>query len=208
MGYLAYKGSSGMQYFSGTKYVNPELGTHKFCIRTGTGNNDVIKYGLTTQSSASKYCGLKFRISNMDARIGKYGDQLSSASSSSWKRESKSSISKILTTTLAAYLTSLSRTSSYGSTYVDPFKRGWSKSVTTSNSYTTSSTSTDGKKSITVNWGNTSYHYSNSTFYQKQSYNKTTSLSISISTITCYATSVNQSFTSFFEGDYQDNFNL
>lgn len=74
MAHLVYRGSSGIQHFSGSKYVNPELGTHRFCIRTGTGMNDVVKYGLTTQSSASKYCGFKFKLSGMDVYLGKYGD--------------------------------------------------------------------------------------------------------------------------------------
>lgn len=74
MAHLVYRGSSGIQHFSGSKYVNPELGTHRFCIRTGTGNNNVVKYGLTTQSSASKYCGFKFKVSGMDVYLGKYGD--------------------------------------------------------------------------------------------------------------------------------------
>lgn len=72
MAYLAYMRASEVNYFSGSQYVNPELGTHKFYIRTGTGNDDVIKYGLTSQSSASKYCGFKFKVSNMDIRIGRY----------------------------------------------------------------------------------------------------------------------------------------
>ena len=58
--------------FSGNKYVNPELETHRFCIRTGTGSNDIVKYGLTTQSSASQYCGFKFNVSGKEAYIGRY----------------------------------------------------------------------------------------------------------------------------------------
>lgn len=80
MAHLVYRGSSGVQHFSGSKYVNPELGTHRFCIRTGTGKNDVIKYGLTTQSSASEYCGFKMKVSNKDAYIGRYQGYSSTAS--------------------------------------------------------------------------------------------------------------------------------
>lgn len=204
MAYLAYRGLSGTQHFSGSKYVNPELGTHKFCIRTGTGKSDVIKYGLTTDEKASEYCGIKFKVSGMNVRIGKYGDELSSSGSSSWKKESKSSFSRTLSSTIPTYQSTSSGKWTYGSTSVNPFNKGYYKTSLYSTFYTT----TEANKKITVKWTNTSYLYSDSTFFQSNIYKKTTSVSILNTLITCFATSVKQLLISFFEGDAEDNFDL
>lgn len=71
MGCLVTRGPSGNVTYSGTQYVNPLVGTHKVCIRTGAGINDIIKYGLTTNSSASAYCGMRMRVENGVAYIGR-----------------------------------------------------------------------------------------------------------------------------------------
>jgi len=204
MAHLAYRGSSGIQHFSGSKYVNPELGTHKFCIRTGTGINDVIKYGLTTQSDASSYCGLKFKISGMDVRIGKYADTLTASKNSSWTQGSRSTLLLTLTSTLKSYQTTKSGTASMGSSSVNPFKAGYYKTSL----YSMSSTSKNQNKKVTVKLSNTSSFFSKTTFHQKEIYYKTTSMLYSNTKITCYATSVNQLISSFYDGDLEDNFNL
>ncbi len=71
MGYLVSNGRNGRVEYSGTQYVNLPGGTKKLCVRTGTGPNDVIRYGLTTRSSASAYCGLRMRIEGGVAYIGR-----------------------------------------------------------------------------------------------------------------------------------------
>lgn len=72
MGYLVTRGSGGNVSYSGTNFVNPSHGTHRICIRTGTGANDIVKYGLTTNSTASQYCGMRFYIDGKKAMIGRY----------------------------------------------------------------------------------------------------------------------------------------
>lgn len=71
MGYLITNGKNGRMSFSGTKYVNPTEGKRRICLRTGTGVNDIVRYGLTTNSSASQYCGIKMKISGSIAYIGR-----------------------------------------------------------------------------------------------------------------------------------------
>lgn len=71
MGYLVTRGPGGNAAYSGTQYANPSAGTRRVCIRTGTGVNDVIKYGLTTNSSASAYCGMRMRVEGGVAYIGR-----------------------------------------------------------------------------------------------------------------------------------------
>lgn len=70
MGYLVSKGINGVMSYKGTPYVNPDKGTHRLCLRTGTGAGDIVKYGLTSNSSASQYCGMKMRIDGNVAYIG------------------------------------------------------------------------------------------------------------------------------------------
>lgn len=70
MGYLVSKGISGAISYKGTQYINPDKGTHQLCLRTGTGAGDIVKYGLTSNSSASQYCGMKMRIDGNVAYIG------------------------------------------------------------------------------------------------------------------------------------------
>lgn len=71
MGYLVSKGIGGTISYSGTEYINPNKGTHKLCLRTGLNSVDVVKYGLTSNSSASEYCGMKMRIDGNIAYIGR-----------------------------------------------------------------------------------------------------------------------------------------
>lgn len=71
MGHLVSKGINGTVSYKGTQYVNPDRGTHKLCLRTGLGSGDVVKYGLTSNSSASQYCGMKMRIDGNVAYIGR-----------------------------------------------------------------------------------------------------------------------------------------
>lgn len=70
MGFLVSNGKSGKLSFSGTEYVNPTHGTKRLYLRTGTGPDDVIRYGLTSDSSASNYCGIKIILKNKTAYIG------------------------------------------------------------------------------------------------------------------------------------------
>lgn len=68
---LVFRSGNGKNMtYSGSRYVNPSHGTRKLCIRTGTGSNDIIRYGLTSNSSASQYCGIRMRVDGKVAYIG------------------------------------------------------------------------------------------------------------------------------------------
>lgn len=68
---LVFRSGNGKNMtYSGSRYVNPSHGTRKLCIRTGTGPNDIIRYGLTSNSSASQYCGIRMRVDGKVAYIG------------------------------------------------------------------------------------------------------------------------------------------
>lgn len=72
MGYLISRRTNANISYNGTQYLNPEVGTRKLCIRTGTKPEDVIKYGLTSNSSASSYCGMRMFVDGNVAYIGRY----------------------------------------------------------------------------------------------------------------------------------------
>ena len=93
MGFLVSNGKNGVMSYSGTEYVNPTHGTRRLCIRTGSGSNGIVKYGLTSDSSASSYCGMKMRVDGNVAYIGKYknAERIETFSSSSFS--SKRSVS-------------------------------------------------------------------------------------------------------------------
>ena len=57
--------------YSGPAHCNPTENTKKICVRTGTGENDVVKYGLTTNTGAKKYCGFRMNIDGKTAYIGR-----------------------------------------------------------------------------------------------------------------------------------------
>ena len=74
MGYLCFRASSNStQKFSGTQFQGLTGGTHKLCLRTNTGTNGVVKYPLTTNTSASNYCKLKLNIDGKQAYIAMQG---------------------------------------------------------------------------------------------------------------------------------------
>lgn len=57
--------------YSGPAHCNPTENTKKICLRTGTGENDVVKYGLTTNTGAKEYCGFRMNIDGKTAYIGR-----------------------------------------------------------------------------------------------------------------------------------------
>lgn len=93
MGFLVSNGKNGVMSYSGTEYVNPTHGTRRLCIRTGSGSNGVVKYGLTSDSSASSYCGMKMRVDGNTAYIGKYknAERIETFSSSSFSSKRSTS---------------------------------------------------------------------------------------------------------------------
>ena len=123
MGYLVSRGSGGNISYSGTNYVNPTHGTHKLCLRTGTGTNDIVKYGFTTNTSASKYCGMRMRIEGNVAYLGCYqsGSNTYNTSQSTSRRStsiynystSSNSSSTISTSATRSTISNYMSTSSY-----------------------------------------------------------------------------------------------
>ena len=96
--------------YSGTPYVNPSDGKRRLCIRTGTGKHDVVKYGLTTNSSASQYCGMRMRIDGKTAYIGRY-----ETTSSSYSRGRDNVAISTTSTQINSTVSSSSRSASYTS---------------------------------------------------------------------------------------------
>lgn len=71
MSALAVRNKNGEKiYYSGSQFDGFEnIGTHHLCIRTGSGENDVQKYGLTSTPLNDKYKALRMKIS--DGATGK-----------------------------------------------------------------------------------------------------------------------------------------
>lgn len=109
--------------YSGTPYVNPINGTKRLCLRTGTGEYDVVKYGLTTNSSAVQYCGLRMKIDGQTAYIGR-----SETASSTFSKGKNVSYTR----TTSMRTNSTVSSSSYSTSYTTSSATNWY-------SYTTSS---------------------------------------------------------------------
>ena len=67
-------GGNYTQDFTASQYTSllSNYGTRRVCIRTKAGNatSDVVKYGLTTLTSASQYCRFRLRINNQNCYLG------------------------------------------------------------------------------------------------------------------------------------------
>lgn len=109
MGYLVTRGREGNVSYSGSRYVNPAAGTRRLCIRTGTGENGVVRYGLTTNSSASEYCGMRMRIDGNTAYIGRSEPAVQT---SSYTASSLSSSGRLSTHSISVARTSVTQSSS------------------------------------------------------------------------------------------------
>ena len=134
MGHLVTKArNSGKISYSGTQYVNPINGTKRLCIRTGTKPNDIIKYGLTTNSSASEYCGMRMKIDGNTAYIGRKGltSEISYTTIQTKKHSYSSSVKSYNSNTKTA--STIHSTKTYGAN---------STTYKSLRSYTTSITST------------------------------------------------------------------
>lgn len=113
--------------YKDSRFTNPMHGTRRVCVRTGPGANDVVKYGLTSNTSASKYCGFKMRMPNGSiAMLGMYSTYASSSSRSTSVTSSRTSQ---YSTTNQTTCTS-SRTSQYNTTNKITGKNSSSTSTT------------------------------------------------------------------------------
>ena len=117
--FIVSRSSNGQAIsYSGSQYT-PPLDGKKLCIRTGTGPNDILKYGLTSNSSASSYCGMRMRIENGIAYIGRsevksvYSDEIYTTTSTSSQQTDTVSNTVINTTeyyTISRYTTTYTKT--------------------------------------------------------------------------------------------------
>lgn len=124
MGGLVIRAPAGIQSFTGSQYVSPANGTRRLCVRTGTGINDIVKYGLTSDTSASSYCCMRLRMDGQMAMIGR-SETFTSSSSSNWTVASSSR----QTGTYATYTYSGSYTYSgttYSTSKVGPYSTSYS----------------------------------------------------------------------------------
>ena len=130
MGGLVIRAPAGIQSFTGSQYVSPANGTRRLCVRTGTGINDIVKYGLTSDTSASSYCCMRLRMDGQMAMIGR-SETFTSSSSSNWTVASSSR----QTGTYATYTYSGSYTYSgttYSTSKVGPYSTSYSTNWTSS----------------------------------------------------------------------------
>lgn len=130
MGGLVIRAPAGIQSFTGSQYVSPANGTRRLCVRTGTGINDIVKYGLTSDTSASSYCCMRLRMDGQTAMIGR-SETFTSSSSSHWTVASSSR----QTGTYATYTYSGSYTYSgttYSTSKVGPYSTSYSTNWTSS----------------------------------------------------------------------------
>lgn len=76
MGGIAVKKGNASTSYTGTKYQF-DAGVKHLYIRTSTGANDVISYPLTTETSASQYCSLAFKVGDQTCYLASRtsGDQ-------------------------------------------------------------------------------------------------------------------------------------
>lgn len=129
MGYLISRRTNANISYNGTQYLNPEVGTRKLCIRTGTKPEDVIKYGLTSNSSASSYCGMRMFVDGNVAYIGRYEPTVAQIkTSTTWYTTLANSNSYLGNTTTYSRTYSLGNRTTSSTRYVS--------GVTSSRSYT------------------------------------------------------------------------
>lgn len=133
--------------YSGSQHCNPVDATRKLCLRTGTGEHDVVKYGLTTRTDAKEYCGLRMNIDGQVAYIGR------SEAQDVWftKTRNNAHTRSTYTSTITSTVSSISSYRTYTNSgnidsysYVTTAPTGWSyynyREYTYSwNGYTTSS---------------------------------------------------------------------
>lgn len=135
MGGLVFRSNGRNISFKDPIYTNGKYyGTRHLCLRTGAGSNDVVKYGLTSNRSASEYCPMKLRVDGKDAYIGKI-------STSGTYREIQSQY------TSREVDVTYSSTSSGGGTYTYPTSttyEGASHTGTVNYTYTEVSSAIDG----------------------------------------------------------------
>lgn len=88
---LVYKQSNSLISLTGNAYTNPQnYGTARMCVKKGS---DTVKFGLTTNTSASQYCGIRMKLNGNTAYIGRIDNYTSmitttSSTSSSWNTSS------------------------------------------------------------------------------------------------------------------------
>ena len=70
MGGIAVKKGNSTISYTGTEYQF-DAGEKHLYIRTGLGANDIIKYPLTTETSASQYCNLAFKVGDQTCYIAR-----------------------------------------------------------------------------------------------------------------------------------------
>ena len=119
---LAVRNQNGEAvHYTGSQFSGLEnTGTHHLCVRTGTGADDVVKYGLTSTPLNDKYKGLRMRIPDhaggnggRDAYIAQRYSVSESASSS--KTYTASRVSNYVSSTTLRTASS-SRLSTYTAT--------------------------------------------------------------------------------------------
>ena len=158
---LAFRNpGGGMFHATGTQYVNPTHGTRRLCLRTGAGANDIVKYGFTSDMSASQYCRMSMRMPNgVVGRIGRYQTMTKSSSSSTnvqYQTTRATTVRTTTGTTKATKSTSINGTTVGGSRVIPFGTESYSTNAQFTTRYNTNKTITETQ----TNWHyNTTYTY-------------------------------------------------
>lgn len=77
---IVYKQNGKYTSLTGPAYTQPHAGTARFCVKTST---STIKFGLTTNTSATQYCGIRMKLNGNVAYIGRTESTKSTVKTSS-----------------------------------------------------------------------------------------------------------------------------
>lgn len=115
--------------YSGTMFEGLEdVGTRHLCVRTGTEEEDIVKYALTSKPLPDKYAALRMRISDgnsgKDAYIGRRYNASRTVSSSTTYTSSRSSQYTTIKTLTSASSSKSASTNSTRSVTQNPIYHG------------------------------------------------------------------------------------
>ena len=103
---IIYKHNNSLISLTGNAYTAPVAGTARLCVKTGT---NTVKFGLTTNTSATQYCGIRMKVKDQVAYIGRTESTKSTIKSTSSTTVSTSKSSSTSTSSSTSYQTNSTR---------------------------------------------------------------------------------------------------
>lgn len=104
---IIYKHNNSLMSLTGSAYTQPNAGKGRFCIKN---DDDTVKYGLTTRTSAQAYCKMAIRYNGQNYYIGRQESSASTVYTSSSTTISSSTSKNSYTSSSTEYNTSSSTT--------------------------------------------------------------------------------------------------